>query len=296
MGAPPLRWKENEGFDIHLLRNGPASKPLIDALDLDPGQAPNVVFLPRLAAGSDFHGIGVVNAITPPDATFPKVRNFVLTATFTQTAGQNFEAEMRVHIHDSVKDVWLTPPTLSIHKDTDECRFTVLARFTDDCVGDITDWPQLTFKSGDESVATVAANGVLKAEATSGSAPITVSLKLPALGIDKTSPPAKVLAKPSWVDVAKAAKVDFVAGARRPNPANPSGPEVDSVKSVVENARNILFIAEGFRQDQRFDFRNIVNLITTVLRGEEAATAECFQPFGILKNAINYWVVFLPSE
>ena len=146
--APPLRWKENEGFDIHLLRNGPASKPLIDALEFPPGQQAKIVFLPRLAAGSDVHGVGVVsstgvvNAITPPDATFPKVRNFVLTATFTQAPGQNFEAEMRVHIHDSVKDLWLTPPTLSIHKDSDECRFTVLARVTDDCVGDITDWPQ----------------------------------------------------------------------------------------------------------------------------------------------------------
>src|SRR5678815_2610671 len=191
MAAPPLNWKEGEGFDIHLPRNGPASKPLMDAHDLDPGQQSRVIFLPRLAAGSDHHGVqvgpnGVVNAITPPDASFPRVRNFILTATFNQAPGVSFEAEIRIHIHDSVKDIWLTPPTLTIHKGADECRFTVLARFNDDCVGDITDWSQLTYKSDDTSVATVNANGVLKAEATSGSAPITVSLKIPALGIDKT--------------------------------------------------------------------------------------------------------------
>lgn len=296
MPAPPLRWKEGKGFDLHLLRNGPSSKPLIDDLDIDPAQKSKVLFLPRLDAGSDLHGVGVisatgvVNAITPPDASFPKVRNFILTATYTHAPGENYEAEMRVHIHDAVEALWLTPPTLTIHKDFDECRFTVLARFTDKCVGDITDWDQLTYASGAPSVVSVSTNGVLKAEATSGSAPITVSHG------PVNSPPAKALPRPSWVEVARDAKVDFVAGKRRPNPGNPFGAEVDSVKSVVENAKNILFIAEGFRQDQRFDFRNIVNLITTVLRGEEAATAKCFEPFGILKNAINYWVVFLPSE
>ncbi len=302
MPAPPLKWKENEGVDIHLLRNGPPSKPLIDALDIDPGQRPSVVFIPRLAAGSDLHGVevvsttGVVSAITPPDSTFPKVRNFILTAIFTEAPGVNFETEIRIHIHDSVKDIWLTPPSLTIHKDADECRFTVLARFNDDCVGDITDWPNFTFQTANPSVATAASTGVLKAEATSGNSPITVNLKIPALGIDKTSPAAKVIARPSWEQVARDAKVDFVAGKRRPNKSNPLGPEPDSVKSVVEDAVNVLFIAEGFRQDQRFDFRNIVNLITTVMRGEEAATAPCFQPFGILKNSINYWVVFVPSE
>lgn len=301
MPAPPLKWKDNEGGDIHLLRNGPASKPLIDALDLDPSQKSQVVFIPRLQAGSDVHGVevvsatGVVSAITPPDASFPKVRNFILTAIFGQS-GQNFEIEIRIHIHDSVKDIWLTPPTLTIHKDSDECRFTVLARFNDNCVGDITEWAQLAYRSDNLSVASVSAAGVLKAEATSGSAPITATLSLPALDINKTSPPAKALVRPSWTEVAAATKVDFIAGRRRPNPGNPSGPEPDSVKSVVENATNVLFIAEGFRHEQRFDFRNIANLITSVLRGEEAATAEAFQPFGILKDAINYWVVFVPSE
>src|SRR5215510_8637278 len=153
MAAPPLKWKEGEGFDIHLLRNGPATKPLIDALDIDPGQKSQIVILPKLAAGSDHHGVqvdanGVVNAITPPDPAFPKVRNFLLTATFTQAVGApNFEVEIRIHVHDSVKDIWLTPPTLTIHKDANECRFTVLARFNDDSVGDITDWPQLTYKT-----------------------------------------------------------------------------------------------------------------------------------------------------
>jgi hypothetical protein len=224
MPAPPLNWKEGEGQDIHLLRNGPASKPLIDALDITPAQKSNVVFIPKMEAGSDRHGVGVVSttgvvsAVTPPDASFPKVRNFLLLAIFSETAGVTFETKIRVHIHNSVEDLILTPPTLTIHKDADECRFTVLARFTDKTIGDITDWPELTYQSADLSVATVNARGVLKAETTSGNAPITVNLKLASLGIDKTSAPAKALAKPSWEDVAKAATVSFVAGKVTPNP------------------------------------------------------------------------------
>jgi hypothetical protein len=320
MAAPPLEWKEGEGHDIHLLRGGPASKKLIDALDIDATQGSSVVFITKLASGSDRHGVevnsdeGIVSALPhpdpphPDDPPFPKVSNFILLAVFSQPSGATFETEIRVHIHDSVKDLFLTPSTLTIHKDTNECRFTVLARFHDDTdedisevinndtIGDITDWPELTYQSADPSVATVLPGGVLKAEVTSGSAPITVNLTLPSLGINKTSAPAQALAKPSWADVARAAKVSFVAGKVAPNQADPESDRQDSVKSVVENAANVLFIADGFRNDQRFDYRNIVNTITAVMRGDEMAYAPAFQPFNILKNSINYWTVFVPSE
>jgi hypothetical protein len=34
MSAPPLNWKEDKGCDIHLIRGGPESRKLIDALDV----------------------------------------------------------------------------------------------------------------------------------------------------------------------------------------------------------------------------------------------------------------------
>jgi IgA Peptidase M64 len=302
MAAPPLKWKEGEGADIHLLRGGPESKKLSDALDLDPDQAAFVNFVPSILGNSSTdHGVevtadvGIVKAGLHPSASFPKVNNFRLAAVFDDGAGNSDETAIRIHIHDSVKDIWLTPSTLSVHQGPDERRFTVLARFNDDGVGDITDWSGLTFHSNDETV--VKLNGsVLQAVASSGSAPITANLTLLSPATDKTSPPATAFAEPSWAEVAKAAKVDFVAGKIVPNRADPDSTNPDSVKSVAESATNILFIGEGFRNEQRFDYRNIVNTIVRVMRGDEGAYAAAFQPFNLLKNSINYWTVFIPSR
>ena len=304
MPAPPLTWKKGEGSDIHLLRKAFESKRLIDALDIDPAQTSQITFIPNILGHNTQHGIqldvatGVLRADAHPDPTFPEITNFLLTVTWADGSGASDQTEIRVHIHDSIKEIWLTPPTLTIHKGIDECRFTVYARFNDDCVGDITDWPQslFTYQSADESVAKALPGGILQAVATSGSAPITVRLSIPSLGIDKTSRPAQALASPSWADLGKDAKVSFVAGRRKPDETKPTGPDVDSVESVVGSSRNVLFIAEGFQFDQRFDYRNIVNTITRVMRGEEAAYAPAFEPFGMLKNAINYWTVFVPSK
>jgi hypothetical protein len=219
------------------------------------------------------------------------VNNFILTAVFADGAGNKAgQTEIRIHVHDSVQAIWLTPPTLSIYQGADECRFTVLARFNDECVGDITDWPALTLQSSDEDVVKVLNGGVLQAAAAAGSAPITANLTLLSPSTSITSGAASVSAKPGWPQMAAAAKVEFVAGRVVPNMADP-----DSVKSVVENAKNILFISEGFRDDQRFDYRNIVNTIARVMRGEEAAFAASFQPLNLLKDSINFWTVSVPS-
>jgi hypothetical protein len=313
MPAPPLTWKEDEGTDVHLLRDGPESKRLIDTLDLDPGQAASVAFIPNLLGSVGDHGvevtadIGVVKAKPHPnpnpdpnaDPPFPKVRNFLLAAVFDDGAGHTSQTEIRVHLHDSVEEIWLTPSTLSIHQGADECRFTVLARFDDNVdgpVGDITDWPGLSFQSDDQNVVKVLGDGRLQAAAPGGRARVTATLTLPSPSTHKTSGPATVEAMPGWAQVAAAARIDFVAGRVIPNRGDPAGAKPDSVKSVVEGARNILFIADGFQHDQRFDYRNIVNTIARVVRGEEAAFAPTFQPLKLLKDSINFWTVFLPSR
>ena len=303
MAAPPLTWKPDEGTDVHLLRGGPESKRLIDTLDLDAGQAASVTFVPNILGSSTEHGLevdvaaGIVKAgphpknPDPNKPDFPKVRNFLLTAVFDDGAGHSSQTEIRIHVHDSVEEIWLTPSKLSIHQGADECRFTVLARFDDECVGDITDWPGLSFQSADGSVVKVLGDGRLQAVVPDDSAPVTARLILPSPNTDKTSGPATVEAMPGWAQVAAGARVDFVAGRVVPDRAKP-----DSVKSVVEGAKNVLFIAEGFMDDQRFDYRNIVNTIARVVRGEEAAFAPAFQPLNLLKGAVNFWTVFLPSR
>src|SRR4030095_14337529 len=59
---------------------------------------------------------------------------------------------LRVHVHRSVKNVWLTPTKLTIrreqtagHEEVTGARFTVRAQFDDDTVGDITDSGEVSF-------------------------------------------------------------------------------------------------------------------------------------------------------
>src|SRR5206468_2021029 len=138
--------------------------------------------------GSDHHGVeldvsaGIVTALTHPDPSFPSVTNFLLSAVFADPSVFQ-ETEIRIHVHDAVQDIWLTPSTLTIHEGAaDEYRFTVLARFKDDVVGDITDWPRLRYKSVDLAAHTdstdvlVSAKGILKAVTPGKSAEITVRL------------------------------------------------------------------------------------------------------------------------
>jgi hypothetical protein len=308
VAAPPLTWKQDEGTDVHLLRTSPESKRLIDTLDLDAGQAASVTFVPSILGSTSDHGLefdvatGTVKAgphphnPDPNQPDFPKVRNFLLTAVFDDGAGHTGQTEIRVHVHDSVEQIWLTPSTLTIHQGADECRFTVLARFDDQSVGDITDWAGLSFQSADPGVVKVLGDGRLQAALPDGSASVTTRLTLPSPPTDTTSDPARVEVKPPWAQVAAAARVDFVAGRVVPNRDDPDSARPDSVKSVVDGARNVLFIAEGFQHDQRFDYRNIVNTIARVVRGEEAAFASAFQPLNLLKDAVNFWTVFIPSR
>jgi hypothetical protein len=55
--------------------------------------------------------------------------------------------DTRVHIHESVKQIWLTPAALTVHVAADRPKFTVLAEFEDGVVGDITAWTNLSWSS-----------------------------------------------------------------------------------------------------------------------------------------------------
>lgn len=109
MTAPPLRWKDDQSADIHLLRSGQESRRLIDGLDVDIGQADSVSFVPQFQGNTSDHGIelqanvGILNAGLHPNPAFPRVNNFLVTAVFGDSAGHTDETEMRIHIHDTVK-------------------------------------------------------------------------------------------------------------------------------------------------------------------------------------------------
>src|SRR5262249_16685721 len=153
----PLPWKPNQGYDIHVLRGGPASKSLVGSVNLPAGNVPSTLkFSPQIDGDLNKFGLSVnqstgeVAASVPPQNTSQAViNNFLMTVSVQDSSAKTYETEIRIHIHDSVTDIWLTPSTLTIHKGANESRFTVLASFNDGVVGDITDGGQLSWKSLD---------------------------------------------------------------------------------------------------------------------------------------------------
>ena len=322
MAALPLPWKAGEAYDLHVLRGGPSSKSLVNALQLPAGSAPATLrFKPQFVNLPGNFGVtvneftGEVSAIPPaPMTSRTEIHNFIITVSI-QDSTKTFETEIRVYLHDQVTDIWLTPDTLTIHLGADECRFTVLARFSDGTVGDITAWPQLKFKSLNPATHAPSADvqilqgGVLKAVNPNSSAEVIATLELPpAFPIPfpvLSSPPVSVITRPSWVDVAKSANVVFVtaglsirpqkdsdpkkSGIVVPDKGNANGPQRDSVASVVANATNVLFVSEGFTREA--DFNKQVERIVN-----EARTAEYMQPYKLAQDAVNYWSVFIPSQ
>jgi hypothetical protein len=296
-----LLWKEDEGYDIHVLRGGPASKALDSALVLDSStNALPPKFTPRFKNAANL-GVSVdpkTGEVTaqPQPATGTKFPNFNFIITAQQIIGGSgtLETKIRVHVHESIQQIWLTPSTLSAHIGADERRFTVLALFDDGTVGDITNWPspQLVLTSSDPNVVTVLLDGRLQAKKADKTAQITAALKLSTPPINKTAG-ATAFAQPSWDDVGKAADVAWVAGPIRPNESDLGSNNPDGVDAVVEGNVNVLFISEGFRKDDEKIFRR---KIVDVVVNKQLLAEENLQPFKLLGKSINYWSVFLESR
>jgi IgA Peptidase M64 len=330
--ADPLKWKDGEGYDIHLLRGGLPSKALDQSIEIDP-QFPVAQFplefeahfkgapnSPTLGVAVNT-GSGVVTA-TAPTGTSPAVlRNFLMTASQRVTGGPTFENIIRIHLHNSIQKIWLTPSTLSVHEDTKETRFTVLALFDDGVVGDITEWPQLAYtvpnpsslplsaiavkvtntgdvvKLGEEEVVEIF-GGRLTARVLPGDDQdqgwdVNVNLKLSSPPVD-LSAAGKVLPKPGWDVVGNDpnTKVNWVAGPKKPNENDVASSKADSITSVVKSRANILFVSEGFLPSQEQDFRQKVVDLTV----KELRTQDPHEPFKLLSGSINYWSVFVPSQ
>jgi hypothetical protein len=313
-----LMWKDGEGYDIHVLRNQVSSKALDSKFDIDPNfplsQFP-LEFEPHFKGAPNAQGVQVdttTGVVTASPAPAPNLRNFLMTARQT---GTNLETVIRVHIHDSINRIWLTPPSLTTHEGADECRFTVLAQFDDDTIGDITEWPQLSYSvsnplslppsaiavhvsnAGDDfSGEKEAFGGRLQGRVIPGETPDQphdVVVTLP-----RSSPPgdltatAQVFTLPSWSDVAKdpSTQVRWVAGPQVPNSNDPTNDKPDSIGTVVKGRANILFISDGFINED--DFRKKVVEATV----KELRTQDPHQPFKLLSGSINYWSVFVPSK
>jgi hypothetical protein len=212
----------------------------------------------------------------------PHLRNFIMVVEVTNNEdGKVYTLSVRIHIHGSVTDFWLTPPTLTIRPngpgrpDLTKYMFTARARFDDGTLGDVTedhditwfpldrfhpDLDEIILRPGDDPDDTITVTALLPVRL--GGASATGTLKI---------------AKP-WGDPTTAS---IVAGGGWPGQINPA---------VVPN---ILFLCDGFTNApvDKDRFEQLTNSIVKRLKTSGLTT-----PFDKLATSINFWRAFISSD
>ncbi len=284
-----LTWVLGYGYDMHLLPGDKTGDMLgnikfthndkqYNGSDSDIPENITIAF--NAYFKDSFHGAhGVsVNSSTgeiqiADDLPVPRLYNFIYEVVVLEDGANYMTLEMRVHIHQSVKKIWLTPSTLTLYAaSTKNTRFSVYAEFDDEVYGDITDHGLLGFQlpllrlkysSSNEGNVQVDELGFLSATTPNVSAEITVTYG-PSPAPDNLKSTGTVNTKMPLSHPRKITRI------------NPIG-KVEFTKKT-----NVLFIQEGY--DNKSTFNKIVS---EIVKGFQ--TDPYLFPYSLLKDSINYW-------
>ncbi|MEO8588225.1 MAG: hypothetical protein ABI432_02565 [Flavobacteriales bacterium] len=242
--------------------------------------------------GSLFRGHGVVvntrtgNIAVQHGLPEPRLRNFIVRMTVTNDpGGQSFTLICRVHIHERIERIWMTPPELHIHRriaDLDRTRyyFSLRAQYEDGCVGDISSGPYLVFTSPDGQVDS---DGELLIRAADpDDARITIGAHI-SYAEDTLRCEGTLVVLPPW-GIRNPIKAEL-ATTRTPHPipANQADAEAE-----LQKARNVLLICDGFTKLEEFN-----GATDTIVK---ALDSPLLSPFNHLKDSIRFWRAFIPSR
>ena len=227
-----------------------------------------------------------------------RLRTFTVTGTVKQGAN-TFDAKVRIHVHGGVADKWITPSSLTVRQGAKGMRFSVLARFDDGVIGDITNWsgsdplpldidelavhpkdsnkPVHTWSRGTASGPNVTVNeitGEVTAQTNAGFA--TVNLHV------RNGPPiasATAFAAPPWSTPTKLTRI--------------AGPGFTAIGRA--DVHNVLFLPDGFADDgvlgtDRLDYEFFVRELVQQLN-----TNAQTRPFDLLSGKFNYFSAWVPS-
>ena len=193
-------------------------------------------------------------------------------------------AVLRVQVHGSVTNVWLTPDKLTIRRlkvagqdENTHCRFTVRAQFDDGTVGDVTESGELTFTPADWF-----AGSVISIPAAAGDSVLDKEIQVKAsTKLGGLTAKAKLDILPSWAKEPDPPRTELVDGA----------PGTWDGTLKPERVPNVLFVGCGFTKDDKGTFVDITNRIV-----HEMKRSAMLQPFGYLGTSINYWRLLVPSR
>ncbi len=233
------------------------------------------------------HGISVdtLNGVITLDATLPSPRknNFMMEVEANDSAtGDHIDStSIRIHVHQAITNVWLTPDTLTVRPfktsrpEHTDYKFSLRAEFDDHTVGNITNMPNLSWSPA-ANVDGSDGELILKAGDDPGDT-LTISVTLPA-AIGGASTSATMLVGDAW-DPANPIDVSIVVGGGWPGTINP------------EKVPNVLLLGDGFTNANRAAFDQYVNSLIQFLKVNPLN-----KPYDVLSTSINFWTAFTPSQ
>lgn len=306
-------WSGTTGRDIHVLRNNTPTRALnnqaLKFVQADgttvfaeqyTGNDVTLTFTPLFKGapqGNNFvgnqNGITVdihTGVVTVANGVQPNVKhNFIIEVSALNNGddpSKTIFESIRVHVHNSVTQVWLTPDQLTIRPIDDpgvairgSYRFAVHAQFDDGLIGDLTDGHGVTWN--DTSGHVDPASGVITLLASDTvDSNFFVGATLSAQFGGATTPPGPTLHIAAGLSrEASPPKLSIVPGGGLPS------------ATTVENTVNILLMVDGFRAGDEDSFDRIVNTLVHFLK-----TNQLVKPYNLLSGKMNFWKLFVPAD
>lgn len=303
-----LKWTDNAATDLHLTLNL-SSPRLLDLLRVDDltGETltqdqplpsdDTVTFTPQLKLGVD-HGIELTDAGEVTVKTLAmRGHSFLLKVSLDQDP--TITTRIRIHVHEKLSSLWLTPARLTVRQGSAQARFSVLGLFdqvldgtvvvSDGVIGDITNW--LPFRAPNANELTYVhlprtTTAALTWAATGG--PITVDARTGVLTEPvESGPDTKVTATAAGLH-ADGTAVSAPSWSTHVRLTHLGGPGVKQVDTVP----NILFLPDGF-QDTAADkaqYNRLVGIVKDRLESRPHT-----RPYAALTGRVNYWRGWVPS-
>ncbi len=258
-------------------------------------------FTPRFlgaAAGQHYTGFNIsveVNEgkgeITGPRPADPPPSFLIAITGLSDSGGTAIVPSIRIHVHDAVSAVWLTPELLTVRGDDSGKRLSVLAEFADGAdrtVADISGLDGLVW-----NVVSVGAyldidplSGEMTAgppDSSEGTTIERVGVTLPATfgGLDAET---DILIGESWSALGQASYADILED-------GPAAIPGEDRQDLIDNYTNILFLPSGFLDSEEHLFRDFARQVVRRLQRRSITN-----PFNRLKDSVNYWAAFIPSS
>jgi hypothetical protein len=310
MALVDARYSSLDGGDLHLV-TGMVSPRLdqrlfvtftgnvkrrADDADLR-ARSTTVTFATVLASDPVDHGITFTpgtGEMAMDGAPRPGLRSFIVVATVADPT-RTLKVKLRVHVHSAIEKIWLAPNPLTVRRTSSDMRLSVLARFGDGVVADVTNWgatkppvdPDVNFArvgptrqpwlrwsspATGAQVSVEAETGRLKSTSDAGGGDITAEVGLIPVA------PGLVATATVNCEVPWGTNVDLT-------PLNP----VSTFASMAQRT-NVLILPDGFDRTEKAKFEKLATGVVNLL-----STNALTRPFDRIGEQVNYFTAWVPS-